>query len=72
MTTVAAIIAIIQAIAPLEPAAQAAIEAILNGATSVPNFDAAAAAARIAAVQTALATIYAADDAALKARYPGQ
>ena len=70
MTIVAEIIAIIQALAPLEPGAVAAIEAILKDATSVPTFDATTAAARIAAAQQALASVYAADDAALKAKFP--
>lgn len=72
MTIVAELIALIQAIAPLETAAQAAIEKILNDATNVPTFDATSASARIAAAQQALATIYAADDAALKAKFPTQ
>jgi hypothetical protein len=72
MTIVAELIALIQAIAPLEPAAVAAIEAILKDATSVPTFDASSAAARIAAAQTALSSLYATDDAALAAKFPGQ
>lgn len=70
MNIAAELVQLLAAILPMAPEALEQIESIIDGQTKVPNFDAAAAATRIANAMTAVGSIEAADDATLAARFP--